>query len=79
MAAEATHTQPKVLMIGAHQLVLDNVRVLLSTMGCQCVICLTLKQALALLEKEKPDAAIVDGKCCSFPRSKSFWPCTKLS
>ena len=60
MAAEVTHTQPKVLMIGAHQLVLDNVRVLLSTMGCQCVICSTLKQALALLEKEKPDAAILD-------------------
>lgn len=59
MAAEGTHTQPKVLMIGEHQLVLDNVRVLLSSMGCQGVICSTLKQALALLEKVKPDAAIV--------------------
>lgn len=60
MDVEVAHTQPKVLMIGEHQLVLDNVRVLLSTMGCQGVICSTLKQALALLEKVKPEAAIVD-------------------
>ena len=60
MGAEVTRTQPKVLMIGAHRLVLDNVRVLLAPMGYQCLIGSSLKKALVLLEKEKPDAAVVD-------------------
>jgi hypothetical protein len=47
-------------MIGAHQLVLDNVRVLLGTMGCLCVVGSSLKEARTLLENEKPEAAILD-------------------
>jgi len=47
-------------MIGAHRLVLDNVRVLLGTMGCLCVVGSNIKEAHALLEKEKPEAAILD-------------------
>src|SRR5436853_7413669 len=60
MPAKVSRTPPKVLMIGAHQLVLDNVRVLLGTMGCLCFVGPNLKEAYALLEKEKPDAAILD-------------------
>jgi hypothetical protein len=60
MPAQVTRTPPKVLMIGAHRLVLDNVRVLLRTMGCLCVVGSNVKEALALLEKERPDAAILD-------------------
>ncbi|PYT76396.1 MAG: hypothetical protein DMG40_26260 [Acidobacteria bacterium] len=60
MGAEFTPTQPKVLMIGVYRLVLDNVRVLLGTMRCQCVIGSSIKEALGLLEEEKPEAAIID-------------------
>lgn len=58
--AEVTPVWPKVLMIGARRLVLDNVRILLATMGYPCVVGSGLKEALVLLEKEKPAAAVVD-------------------
>jgi len=60
MRTRANWTPPKVLMIGAHQLVLDNVRVLLGTMGCLCFVGTNLKEAHALLGKEKPEAVIFD-------------------
>lgn len=60
MLEEATRYRFKVLIIGAHQLVRDNVSVLLRTLGGRCVISSSLKEAPALLEKEKPDAAVLD-------------------
>jgi DNA-binding response OmpR family regulator len=60
MLAEATWYRFKVLIIGAQQLVRDNISVLLRTMGGWCVISSSLKEAPALLEKERPDAAILD-------------------
>jgi DNA-binding NarL/FixJ family response regulator len=57
---ETAQIQAKVLMLGADPLVRDNVRVLLRSMGYQCLVASTLKEALAVLEQEKLDAAIVD-------------------
>ena len=67
MPAKVSRTPPKVLMIGAHQLVLDNVRVLLGTMGCLCVVGSNVKEVRALLEKEKPDAAVLDPQLLDSP------------
>src|SRR5205807_4846864 len=67
MPAKVSRTPPKVLMIGAHQLVLDNVRVLLGTMGCLCVVGSNVKDVRALLEKEKPDAAVLDPQLLDSP------------
>ena len=60
MLAEIIRTRPKVLMIGAHHLVLDNVRVLLRTMECHFVAALSVKEGLKLLQREKPDAVVFD-------------------
>jgi DNA-binding NtrC family response regulator len=60
MGREVTRAQPKVLMIGARRQVLDNVRVLLTSMECRCVIGSSFKEALLLLEKDNPDAAVFD-------------------
>src|SRR6266704_1632676 len=60
MTAEATCPPPKVLIIGAPGLVLDNVHVLLRNMGYQCVTGSSIKEGLVLLEQEKPGAAILD-------------------
>jgi CheY-like chemotaxis protein len=57
---ETPRIQPKVLMLGANPLVRDDVRVLLRSMGYHCVVASALKEALALTEQEKPDAAILD-------------------
>jgi len=62
MLAKATRTPPKVLLTGAHQLLLDNVRVLLGTMGCLCFVASSLEEAHAFLEKEKPEALILDAQ-----------------
>src|SRR6266436_8464287 len=48
-------------------------RVLLGSMGCQCVVTSTVQQAIAVLEQENPDAAIVD------PRSSGFSAASILS
>src|SRR5882672_6782212 len=40
-------------------------RVLLGSMGCQCVVASSVQQAIAVLEQEKPDAAIVDPQSTS--------------
>lgn len=56
----ADRTQSKVLMLSANALVRDNVRVLLGSMGLQCLVASNLKEALLVLEQEKPYAAIVD-------------------
>jgi len=52
--------RPKVLMLGANALVRDNVRVLLGSMGYQCLVASTLKEAFTLLQQETPDAGILD-------------------
>ena len=56
---ETQQDQPKVLMLGANPLVRDNVRVLLRSMGYECLVASARKDALRLLEHEKPDAAIL--------------------
>lgn len=47
-------------MLGANPSVRDNVVVLLRAMGYRCIIAPSLKEALVVVEKEKPDAAILD-------------------
>ena len=56
----------KVLIICEEPSSRDTMRVLLASMGCQCVVASSVQQAIAVLELENPDAAIVD------PRSSSF-------
>src|SRR5881394_2385652 len=46
-------------MLGANPLVRDNVLILLGAMAYHCVFAPSLKEALVLHEKEKPDAAIL--------------------
>ena len=67
---ETAQIQPKVLMLGVNALVRDNVRVLLGSMGYQCLVASTLKEALALLEQEKPDAAILDPQQADLPPAR---------
>ena len=50
----------KVLIICEEPSARDTMRVLLGSMGCQCVVASSLRQAIAVLEQENPDAAIVD-------------------
>jgi CheY-like chemotaxis protein len=50
----------KVLIISQEWLARDTMRVLLGSMGCQCVVASNVQQAIAVLEQENPDAAIVD-------------------
>lgn len=38
----------------------DTIRVLLSSMGCHCVMAASVQQALATINQENPDAAIID-------------------
>jgi len=67
---EIAQTQPKVLMLGANALVRDNVRVLLGSMGYHCLVASTLKEALTLLEQQKPDAAILDPQQADSPPAR---------
>ncbi len=52
--------QRKVLIIGEEIYARDTMRVLLGSMGCQCVLASSLQVGLAALEEENPDAAIMD-------------------
>jgi len=67
---EVARNQPKVLMLGANALVRDDVRVLLGSMGYHCVVASTLKEALVLLEAEKPDAVILDPRQVGSPPAR---------
>jgi DNA-binding NarL/FixJ family response regulator len=67
---EIAQIQPKVLMLGANALVRDNVRVLLGSMGYQCLVASTLKEAFALLQQETPDAAILDPQQANSPPAR---------
>ncbi len=67
---EVARNQPKVLMLGANALVRDDVRVLLGSMGYHCVVASTLKEALALIEVEKPDAAVLDPRQVGSPPAR---------
>lgn len=60
----------KVLMLGANPLVCDNVRVLLRSMGYQCLVAAALGEALQLLQQEKPDAAILDPRLTDHPPAR---------
>ena len=50
----------KVILIGAEAWARDTIRVLLGSLGCQCVMASSIQEALPVLEQEQPDAAIVD-------------------
>ena len=52
--------QPKVLIIGEQLGVRDTIRVLLGSLGCQCVLASSVQQALPLLAQENPDIAVID-------------------
>jgi CheY-like chemotaxis protein len=52
--------QRKVLIIGEESYARDDMRVLLRSMGCQCVLASSVQIGLAALEEENPDAAIMD-------------------
>jgi CheY-like chemotaxis protein len=67
---EIAQIQPKVLMLGANALVRDNVRVLLGSMGYQCLVASNLKEAFALLQQETPDAAILDPQQANSPAAR---------
>jgi CheY-like chemotaxis protein len=60
----------KVLLLGGNPLVRDNVRVLLRSMGYQCLVASALKEALELVEQERPDAAILDPRLADFPPAR---------
>ena len=64
---ETARTQLKVLMLGANPLVRDNVRILLRSMGYQCLVASAIKRAVELFEREKPDAAILDPQAADSP------------
>ena len=67
---ETPQKRPKVLMLGANALVCDNVRVLLRSMGYQCLVASTLNEALQLLQQDKPDAAILDPQLADDPPAR---------
>jgi DNA-binding NarL/FixJ family response regulator len=67
---EIAQIQPKVLMVGANALVRDNVRVLLGSIGYQCLVASTLKEAFALLQQETPNAAILDPQQANSPPAR---------
>src|SRR6266699_2565266 len=58
MGGEQHHR--KVLIIGEESYARDDMRVLLRSMGCQCVLASSVQIGLVALEEENPDAAIMD-------------------
>ena len=50
----------KVLILCEEPSARDTMRVLLGSMGCQCVVAPTVQRAIGVLEQENPDAAIMD-------------------
>jgi DNA-binding NarL/FixJ family response regulator len=71
VSVEVAQSQRReVLVLGADALVRDNVRVMLGSMGYHCVVASTLKEALVLLEDEKPDAVVLDPRQVGFPPAR---------
>ena len=67
---DTARTQPKVVMLGVNPLVCDNVRVLLQSMGYQCLVASGLKKAVELFGRERPDAAILDPQLADSPPAR---------
>jgi CheY-like chemotaxis protein len=67
---ETLQNSAKVLMLGANPLVCDNVRVLLRSMGYQCLVASSLSEARQLLQQEKPDAAILEPQLTDHPPAR---------
>jgi DNA-binding NarL/FixJ family response regulator len=55
----------RVLIICEESSTRDTMRVLLGSMGCQCVFAPRVQQAMTVLEQENPDAAILDPRTAS--------------
>ena len=67
---ETAQIRPKVLILAVDALVRDNVRLLLRSMGYECLAASALKEALDLFEQEKPDAVILDPRLEGFPPAR---------
>lgn len=61
----------KVLIVGQGLEALQTIRVLLQSMGCQCVLAADVRQALALIPVETPRAAILDASAVDFAPAPS--------
>jgi len=68
----------KVLILCEESSARDTMRVLLGSMGCQCVVASTVQRAIAVLEQENPDAAIVDPRSFGFSAASIFSGFDKL-
>jgi len=61
----------KVLIVGPASETLQTVRLLLGSMGCQCLLASDVRQALTLIPVESPRAAIVDVNAVDFAPAPS--------
>lgn len=61
----------EVLIVGHGLEALQTVRVLLGSMGCQCLLASDVRQALALIPAENPHAAILDVSAVDFSPAPS--------
>jgi CheY-like chemotaxis protein len=59
-SASIAEEQGRILVIAEDPWARDTVRVLLSSMGCSCVMASSVQQARATIGQENPSAAIVD-------------------
>jgi hypothetical protein len=60
----------KILLLVASPPPRDNVRVLLTSLGYQCLVAWSLREAIEVVEQEKPDAAILDPHLEDFPPAR---------
>ena len=61
----------KVLIVGPASETLQTVRLLLGSMGCQCLLASDVRQALTLIPVENPRAAILDANAVDFAPAPS--------
>ncbi len=63
--------KPKLLVIGQHSRTQDGARLLLTSMGCQCLLPSSVREAVALIAVENPAAAVLDADAADFSSSPS--------
>jgi hypothetical protein len=58
--------RPKILAVGQDSGTWQTLRVLLTSMGCHCILAADIRQALGLIDVENPDAAVLDAEALDF-------------
>src|SRR5229473_2042826 len=74
-----TSSRRRILIVHQSRSACADVRIFLASMGCECSVASSIKQALAAIEQKRHDAVLLDSHCLSSQETRAISEITEIS